>query len=140
MRNANTIIVLVCLCLLSCAENLTRVQSIEFIRFSDGFTIRGEANHKTKTITLIMPNNEVIKGRYMAVADATFSTDFAEIGKATAMSYGTTTSTHGNGYALLRGNQGTLIEFVFQFNPMDKEGHGFGEARTNKSEIFKVIF
>ncbi|MRS04291.1 hypothetical protein EG832_13905 [bacterium] len=140
MRNAKIRMVLVFLCLLSCAENLPRIQNIEFIRFSDGFTIRGEANHMTKTIILIMPNNEVIKGRYMAVANATFSAEFAEIGKTTAMSYGTTTSTRGNGYALLRGNQGTLVEFVFQFNPMDREGHGFGEARTNKGEIYKVIF
>jgi hypothetical protein len=140
MRNANKIIVLAFFCLLSCAENLQRVQSIEFVRFSDGLSIRGEANHQTKTIALIMPNNEVIEGRYTAVADATFSTDFAVIGKTAAISHGTTTSTRGNGYALLRGNQGTLMEFIFQFNPMDKEGHGFGEARTNKGEIFKVIF
>jgi hypothetical protein len=135
-----TVSIIFLLILMSCVENLPRVQSIEFVRFSDGLTIRGEADHTMKTIRLTMSDSEVIEGRYMAIADATFSTEFAMIGKTSSTAYGSSAGSHGNGYALLKGNRGTVMEFVFQFNPMDKHGHGFGEARTNKGEIFKVIF
>lgn len=126
--------------LVSCAK------SFQLIRFSDGLTIEGAANLVSKTLTLTMPDGEVMEGRYAAVSDATFSTGFATgtftagraVGTATSTAYGFSAGGHGNGYALLKGNRGRVMECVFQFNPMNN--HGFGEARTNKGEAFKMIF
>jgi hypothetical protein len=100
----------------------------------------------SKTLTLTLPDGEVMEGRYAAVSDATFSTGFATgtftagraVGTANSTAYGFGLGSHGNGYALLKGNRGTVMECVFQFNPMNN--HGFGEARTNKGDQYKMIF
>jgi hypothetical protein len=90
----------------------------QLVRFTDGFTIQGSADRLSKTVTIVMPDGEVLQGPYASVSNSTFSMGFARgsfaagrtSGTATATGYGYGIGGAGNGYALLKGDRGTMME------------------------------
>lgn len=166
LRSLSLLIWFVILPLLSVSCATTR--GFQLVRFSDGVTIQGVADRPTRTFTVVMPDGEVLHGRSEILTNATFTMGFATgslsstskavattatpTGKlaATTTAAGRTTATGtstgfgiatgGNmdGYALLSGNNGTVMEIVYKVDP--NTNHGFGEARTNKGEVYKMFF
>jgi len=120
-----------------CAHQIT------FTNFEEGIILNGQYNELDRSITVTMPNGEILKGKYSALSNATasFGNAFAFSGGASATVFGTGITAGGtaNAYALLTSESSKLaMEIIAQYSEWN--GHGFGEARTNDGQAFKVQF
>ena len=115
--------------------------------FKTGTSLDAEFDEASRQVTVVMPNNEVLTGKYSVITNATFSfgNTYGSETAYSATAYGSSTShmiTSGgasNVYALLRSNTSKLMmEMVGQYS--DWTGHGYGEARTNDGRRYKVQF
>ena len=127
------------------------VQKMQVVDFKTGTSLDAQFDKGSRQVTVVMPNNEVLTGKYSAVSNATFSFGHA-YGRATAYSGAYSSAAYGsssyrsitsggvsNAYALLRSNRSKLMmEMVVQYS--DFNGHGYGEARTNDGRRYKVQF
>ncbi len=103
--------------LLGCAH------TIELSHFETGRILKGEYNKLTQSITIVMPNGEILKGKYIAINDISFKGG----------------SSKGQAYALLKSDRSNLMmEIIVTYS--GQTGHGFGEARTNYGRKYKVQF
>ena len=127
------------------------VHKMEVVNFKTGDTLEANYNKLNRVVTVIMPNNEVLTGKYSAVSNASFSigntfgTSTAYSGANTATAYGSATSYAvssggaSNAYAILRSKTSKLMmEIIVQYS--EWTGNGYGEARTNDGRKFKVQF
>ena len=127
------------------------VHKAQLIDFKTGTTLDAKFNEADRMVTVIMPNGEILRGKFSAVSNArfsignTFGSASVYSGTSSATAYGGLTSyavTSGGastGYALLRSSTSKLVmEVIVQYS--DWNGHGFGEARTNDGRHFKVQF
>jgi hypothetical protein len=126
------LVILILLVLIGC------VREVKLVDFNDGTTIIGEYNKATKTVTITLPSGEVLKGEYVALTNATigYGSLFYGANVGSMLSVGTGGSS--NGYALLTGDKGTVMEIIFSYS--EWTGHGFGTARTNKGTEYRVMF
>jgi len=114
-----------------------------FTDFEKGDVLIGTYNTWTKNISLVMPDNEELTGKYIALSNAafTFGTGTAYSGSKTTTASGYSISSGGSSqvYALLKSTKSKLmIEVIAQYSSWT--GNGFGEARTNDGRVFKVQF
>jgi hypothetical protein len=111
---------------------------IKFINPQDGKVLVGEYNKSSKTITVTLPSGEVLTGEYVALTNASigFGSMFygANVGSMMTVGAGGTS----NAYALLTGDKGTVMEIIASYS--EWTGHGFGQAKTNKGEEYRVMF
>lgn len=127
------------------------VHKMQVVNFETGTVLDAEYNKANRMVTVVMPNGEVLTGQYSPVSNASFSigntfgstTAYSGISNATAYgsstSYAVTSGGASNAYALLRSNTSKLMmEVIVQYSEWN--GHGFGEARTNDEQRFKVQF
>ena len=130
--NRKIVLLLLLIFLSSC------VHEVKFVRFSDGTTILGKYNKINKEVEVTLPPGETLKGQYIALTNATigYGSLFygANIGSMLTISKGG----RSNGYALLTGDQGTIMEIIFDYS--EWSGHGFGIAKTNKGDEYRVMF
>ena len=116
------------------------IHQIQLTNFETGEILPGQYNEIEKTVTVTMPNGEVLKGKYSSVSNASFS--YGSVTSWTPVySHGTvwgySASSRGQAYALLRSNISRLMmEIIVVFSG----NHGFGEARTNDGRRFRVQF
>jgi len=125
------------LTLIGCSSGMT------LTNFQTGDVLKGEFNQWDRTVKVIMPNGEVLSGKYSDVNNSsmTFGTAVGVSGTTTGTLIGTGISVGGSGnaYALLKSETSKLmVEIVVSNN--DLTGHGFGEAKTNDGRVFKVQY
>jgi hypothetical protein len=124
---------------------------MSFTNFESGTQFEGKYQKIGKSIEVKMPNGEVLKGTYSNVDNSSmsfgnsFTTGRAYSGTTTAFgsasSFGTGYSIGGAGkaYALLKSTTSNLMmELIVDYSVWD--GSGFGEARTNDGQRFRVQF
>lgn len=122
-----------------------------YVDFSSGEVLVGHYVEMSKDVEVMMPNKEVLKGKYSNVHNSSFAfgnsftTGTATTGSTTAFgsanTFGNSFSVCGAGkaYALLRSETSTLMmELLVDYSVWD--GSGFGEARTNDGRRYKVQF
>lgn len=127
------------------------VYKMQVVNFETGVTLDAEYNKADKSVKVVMPDGEVLIGKYSAVSNATFSmgntfgsaTAYSGANSATAYgnatSWGMSSGGASNAYALLHSDKSKLMmEIIVQYS--DWTGNGFGEARTNDGRRFKVQF
>lgn len=114
------------------------VRQVKLVDFNDGTTITGEYNTASKAVSITLPSGEVVRGEYVTLTSATigFGSLFygANIGSMFAMGVGGSS----NGYAILTGDKGTVMEVIFSYS--EWTGRGFGVAKTNKGAEYRVMF
>ena len=111
--------------------------------FESGEILQGSYNEANRSVTVTMPDGEVLTGKYSAIsnATATFGNAFAVSGGASASVFGTGITTGGaaNAYSLVMSQSSKLaMEILVTYSEWN--GQGFGEARTNDGRIYKVQF
>lgn len=119
--------------------------------FDKGEVLEGHYTEMTKKVEVLMPNGEILKGKYSAISNSSFtftnSTSTATAYSGTASAFGTGSSFGtgysiggaGKAYALLKSETSNLMmELLVDYNAWD--GSGFGEARTNDGRRYKVQF
>lgn len=127
------LIFVICLILLpSCTHQ------IKFVHFDTGTTITGRYNTLTKRVQVTLPSGESLNGKYIPLENMSFGIGSLFYGSPSLTAWGMSTGGHSNGYALLTDEKGVVMEIIFQYS--EWSGHGFGEARTNKGELYKVMF
>lgn len=124
---------------------------MDVIDFDKGTVLDAEYTKMNREVKVVMPNGEVLKGKYSALTNASFS--FATTnavsnvysgnqvatGIGNGSSYGMTTGGVSRAYALLRSEASNLMmELIVSYS--EWSGHGFGEARTNDGRRYKVQF
>ncbi|MDI6775666.1 MAG: hypothetical protein QMD03_00250 [Syntrophales bacterium] len=119
------------------------VHKIEITHFQTGQVLQGNYNELNRIVTVVMPDGEVLKGKYSAVSNASFSfgtaTAFSGAATATGFGYGISSGGKSQAYALLKSKTSTLMmEIIVAYS--EWTGHGFGEARTNDGRSYKVQF
>lgn len=106
---------------------------ISLVNPKDGMTIHGTYHQASDRIEVQLPSGEVLRGQSVSLADAdaipVFYRDETTAG---------TTSGASKVYAILTDDKGTMMEAVFEYSKWT--GHGFGKAKTNKGEEYKIIF
>jgi hypothetical protein len=114
------------------------VHEVKFVRFSDGTTILGKYNEANREVEVTLPSGETLRGQYVSLTNATigYGSLFygANIGSMLTVGAGGSS----NGYALLTGNKGTIMEIIYSYS--EWTGHGFGIAKTNKGDEYRVMF
>ena len=116
---------------------------IQFTHFKSGETLNGTYDELSKTLTVVMKNGETLSGKYTLMPNASFS--FGSVSAYSGTSYvrgyghGITVGGTSKAYALLRSNSSKLMmEVIVNYSEWD--GHGYGEARTNRGRKYKVQF
>lgn len=117
--------------LLACAHE------VRLVNLSDGATIEGISKLWDQSITLTMPSGEIVEGYYVSLSSAKIGPDSlfyrANVGKI----LGGHVSGRFHGYALLTGQNGTIVEMVFA---SEWTGHGYGVARASSGGEYHVTF
>ena len=141
----------VCLLLASillagCAEYTYDVQ---MVKIADGkpassISVAGTISTSNHTLKVTLPSGENLEGQYatidsssVMVGSSLFTATNAK-GVGTGMGTGVSTGGSGNGYSILKGDKGTIMEISFSFNP--RNGNGFGTAITNTGDEYRVLF
>ena len=119
------------------------VHKIEITHFQTGQVLQGKYNEINRMVTVIMPDGEILKGKYSAVSNASFTfgtaTAYSGVATATCFGYGISSGGQGQVYALLKSEtSGLMMEIIAIYS--DWSGHGFGEAKTNDGRAYKVQF
>ena len=118
-------------------------RSITLVDFQTGQTIEGQLNNTDRSVTVTMPDGEILYGKYSDISGSTtvFGTGFG----VSSHSHGAifSTSVAGGGasriYALLRSNSSNLMmELALSYS--EWTGHGYGEGITNDGRNYKVQF
>lgn len=138
-------------CLLAALFLTACAHSLQLVEFETGQVLNGEYNELNRTVTVTMPDGEVLTGKYSALTNAavTFGSAF---GSGTAFSgntsatafgssfgYGISAGGQSSAYALLKSEKSNLMmEILVKYS--EWSGHGFGEARTNDGRRYKVQF
>jgi hypothetical protein len=129
--------------LVGCAHKLTLTD------FQNGKVIYGKAGRFSRSVSVTMPDGEILKGTYSAVTGGSISlgtgsaTAFGTGGSATAFgsSTGYAIDGKGNAPAMLsstRPGSKLMMEIVVSYSSMT--GSGFGDAVTNDGQKFRVQF
>jgi len=125
------------------------VSRLHVVDFSSGETLRARYASAIRTVTVWMPDGEVLQGKYSAVGNESlsfgsgFTTGVAGGQTVSAFSQGTSVSTGGAGkaYAILKSknpDSKLMMEILVSYGGLS--GHGFGEARTNDGRTYRVTF
>lgn len=127
------------------------VYKMQVVDFESGITLDAEYKKSDKSVKVVMPDGEILTGKYSAVSNArfsmgnTFGSATAYSGANSATAYGNATSWGissggvSNAYALLHSDKSKLMmEIIVQYSELT--GSGYGEARTNDGRHFKVQF
>ena len=124
---------------------------MDIIDFDKGTVLDAEYTKMNREVKVVMPNGEILKGKYSALTNASFS--FATTsavsnvysgsqvatGIGNGSSYGMTAGGISQAYALLKSEPSNLMmELIVSYS--EWSGHGFGEARTNDGRRYKVQF
>lgn len=117
--------------LLGCAHE------IRLVNLSDGATIEGTSKLWDQSVTLTMPSGEIVEGHYVSLSSAKIGPDSLFYRANVGQMLGGHVSGRFHGYALLTGQNGTIIEMVFA---SEWTGHGFGVARAGSGEEYRVTF
>ena len=128
------LLIMLAILLLGCVRN------IELTHFQTGQVLQGKYNQINRTVTVVMPDGEILKGKYSAVANASFTfrvaPAYSSTVTATSPSYRISSGGGGQAYALLKSETSSLMmEIIVKYSY-----HGFGEARTNDGRTYKVQF
>jgi len=113
------------------------VHKAELINISDGTIIEGTFNTGDKTLKVLMPDGEMLKGRYVTLSSASIGVSSLFYGTNTATMLTGSSGGVMDGYGFLRGDKGTIMEVIFR---VGTDNHGFGDAKTNKGDTYKVMF
>jgi hypothetical protein len=127
------------------------------VDFETGEVLQGKFTDSVATggtVEIIMPDGEIITGRYSGVREkdeVTFSSATANAsgstngnsfyGSASTIGSQRTIGGQGKAYALLtstKPDSKLVIEIIAIYNVLD--GHGYGEARTNDGRQYKLQF
>jgi len=117
--------------LLGCA------QEVRLVNLTDGATIEGTSTLWDQSVTLTMPSGEIVEGHYVSLASANIGPDSLFYRATVGQMLGGHVSGRFHGYALLTGQNGTIVEMVFA---SEWTGHGFGVARAGSGEEYRVTF
>jgi hypothetical protein len=90
------------------------------------------------SIIFYMPDGEICKGEYTTVADSQIATVFAYDQFTTYYGNGFSTSSKQHGQAIAYGNAGTVLQAEYFVDAMTF--HGYGLAKDNKGNIFKLMW
>ena len=131
-----------CLFLTGCATT----RQLTLVDFQTGQTLDGELNESGRSISVTMPDGEVLFGKYSAISN-TSPVYETGVGVATGSRRGSVFGTgiaiggggESKGYGLLRSNTSKLMmEIAVSYS--EWSGDGYGEATTNDGRKYKVQF
>ena len=111
---------------------------IKFVHFDNGTTINGTYNTLIKSVKVTLPSGDILEGQYVPLENVSIGMGSLFYGSSMLSSWSMGAGGSANGYALLTDGKGIVMEIIFQYSQWT--GHGFGEARTNKGAVYKVIF
>lgn len=132
-------------------------RSATLVEFASGEVLRGKFTDSAATggtVEVTMPNGELLSGRYSAIRGTDEITFTSATMSGTVIGTSGTASVSGSGIGTQRtvGGQGKAYALLTSATPGSKlvmeiiviygvlDGHGFGEARTNDSRLYKVQF
>lgn len=124
------LILLLIVFLASCTHQIT------FLNPQDGRSFAGQYNRGERSVSVTLPSGEVFYGKYVPLTNTTLTTGSLFSGTSVATGYMVTAGGASSGYAFLYGDKGTIMEVVFQYSGR----HGFGTAKTNKGEEYRIMF
>ncbi len=121
-------------------------RQLTLVDFQTGQTLQGEFNESARTISVTMPDGEILSGKYSAVTNSSPVYETSVGVGAGSHSHGGVFGTGvafgggaGKGYGLLKsGTSGLMMEVVVSYS--EWTGHGYGEATTNDGRQYKVQF
>jgi hypothetical protein len=118
-------------------------RSISLVDFQTGQTIEGQLDNSDRSVTVTMPDGEILYGKYSDISGSTtvFGTGFGVSSHSHATIFSTSVAGGGASriYALLRSSSSSLMmELALSYS--EWTGHGYGEAITNDGRNYKVQF
>ena len=131
----------ICFFLAGCAT-----RQLTLVNFETGETLEGILSKSDRSISVTMPDGEVLYGKYSAISNtapvyetgigiSSHSHHGAIFGTGIAVGSGGAS----RGYALLKSNTSSLMmEIAVSYS--EWTGHGYGEATTNDGRKYKVQF
>lgn len=105
---------------------------LNLVNPKDGMTIHGTYHVASDRIEVRLPSGDLLKGQSVSLQEGV------------PLFYQDDASLHDGApginkvYAILTDEKGTMMEAVFHYNRWN--GHGIGTAKTNRGEVYKIIF
>jgi hypothetical protein len=113
--------------------------ALELIRFSDGAVATGAIDLRRRWIEVRLPDGEQFAGHFASVAErGSGDLSVGAFGHKPAWALTWPFDNKLLCYTVLTGDRGTVLELDFVHDGRS-EGEGFGTARTNRGEEYKLI-
>lgn len=144
----NKVTIIFCLLIFILLNSCSTTHSIRLVDMKEGHILKGQYNQQDRSVKVVMPNGEILTG-YYSINQASsmtfgrvsgFSTTYSDTAVYNTFGntslFSSTVSHNGQAYAILKGNQGTVMEVLVNFTGSS----GFGQAVTNKGKRYGVQF
>ena len=110
---------------------------VELVNLQSGAALTGTHDLWLRSITLSLPTGETATGIYTRLTTSDIGPESLFFGANAGELLGRHTADRVYGYIRMAGGQGSIVEMVFA---SDWLGHGYGVARTNLKEEYRVTF
>lgn len=139
------VVLLLCFVLSNCARPPVPVRLYGISGTNEGTVVQGLAHRIRRNsgwIEVTLPTGEYCKGEYTVVTQGSrtaLSTQWNGLYSSIyGTAYGSTIQTAGEGMATAIGDKGTVLEVNFIADT--STGHGFGVAKDNKGNVYRLQF
>ena len=110
----------------------------QLISLNDGTSILGEYQTRNHFMKVTMPDGEILQGSYSSLTGSSIGSGSLLYPAKTLLPLSPATDSASEAYALLRGDNGTVMEMVLRYSELSGNGHGV--ASTNKGTGYRVVF
>jgi hypothetical protein len=112
-------------------------RALELTALTDGAMGTGTLDVWTRSVTVTLPSGETARGHYTTLTTGEISPSSFFYGVNLGELLGRHQTERLYGYARLTGERGTVVELILTG---DWLGHGFGVARTDRREEYRIAF
>ncbi len=113
---------------------------IRFVEFETSKTLLGTLGMGDHSIEVKMISGEILRGTWACSSDTQLGAGFLTYQKELASLLTVSGSGQHKCYAILTGDNKTVMELMFMHNEMGWSPHGYGMAMTNKGETYRIVY
>jgi len=113
---------------------------IRFVEFQTSKTLFGTLGMGDNSIEVEMVSGETLKGNWACSSNTQMGAGIFTYQQELASLLTVSGSSQHKCYAILTGDNNTVMELMFMHNEMGWSPHGFGVAMTNKGETYRIIY
>ncbi len=113
---------------------------IRFVEFQTSKTLPGTLGMGDLSMEVKLMSGEILRGTWACSSDTQLSAGILTYQNELSSLVTVSGSGQHKCYAILTGNNDTVMEVLFMHNEMGWSPHGYGMAMTNKGETYRIVY